>query len=232
LLNSQVKNKTELATHKAKELIKNKAIQQIRESANEIEPLFAEQIIAEQLKDIEKIIDIAVEKFIENTIEIPRMTVQKEIFHAEYQWFDLDTSMGFDLPSLSNEIIRISIGAGEKNVDIIQAEIGRKFDKPINQIINALIDYDDVDYDQNSELLYHLSVSIVSDLTPSASSTFFFAFFVTSLLLAFNNSFSSFSEYSLPFDNLFKYFPFGIFINSVACIKSIIFFLTFKECFF
>lgn len=165
LLNSQVKNKTELATHKAKELIKNKAIQQIRESANEIEPLFAEQIIAEQLKDIEKIIDIAVEKFIENTIEIPRMTVQKEIFHAEYQWFDLDTSMGFDLPSLSNEIIRISIGAGEKNVDIIQAEIGRKFDKPINQIINALIDYDDVDYDQNSELLYHLSQQAIDAIT-------------------------------------------------------------------
>jgi 5'(3')-deoxyribonucleotidase len=31
---------------------------------------------------------------------------------------------------------------------------------------------------------------------------------------------------------LFKYFPFGIFINSVACIKSIIFFLAFKKCFF
>lgn len=157
LLNSQVKSKADLAKPAVKSLIRNKAIQKIRESANEVEPLFAEQIVADQIKDIDKVIDIAVENFIENTIAIPRMTVQKEIFQAEYHWFDLDTSLGFDLPALSNEILRISIGAGEKTVDIIQSEIGRKFDKPINQIVNTLIDYDDIDYDQNSELLYHLA---------------------------------------------------------------------------
>ena len=165
LLSSQVKSKADLAKPEAKALIRNKAIQKIRESANEVEPLFAEEIIAEQIKDIDKVIDIAVEKFIENTIAIPRMTVQKEIFQAEYHWFDLDTSLGFDLPALSNEIIRISVGAGEKTVDIIQSEIGRKFDKPINQIVNALIDYDDIDYDQNSELLYHLAQQAIDAIS-------------------------------------------------------------------
>ena len=165
LLSSQVKSKADLAKPEAKALIRNKAIQKIRESANEVEPLFAEEIIAEQIKDIDNVIDIAVEKFIENTIAIPRMTVQKEIFQAEYHWFDLDTSLGFDLPSLSNEIIRISVGAGEKTVDIIQSEIGRKFDKPINQIVNALIDYDDIDYDQNSELLYHLAQQAIDAIS-------------------------------------------------------------------
>lgn len=157
MLNGQVKNKNELNKPEAKELIKIKAIEKIRESASQIEPLFVDEIIAEQIKDIERVVDVAVEKFIENIIEIPRMTVQKEIFRAEYKWFDLDTTMGFDLPSLSNEIIRVSIGTGETSIDHIQVEIGRKFDNPINQIVNALIDFDDVDYDQNSELLYHLA---------------------------------------------------------------------------
>lgn len=165
LLNSQVKSKNELSSPEAKELIRNKAIQKIRESATELEPLFVEEIVAEQIENIDKVIDIAVEKFIENTIEIPRMTVQKEIFRAEYKWFDLDTTMGFDLPSLSNEIIRISIGAGETSIDHIQVKIGRKFDNPINQIVNALIDFDDVDYDQNSELLYHLAQQAIDRIS-------------------------------------------------------------------
>ncbi len=165
LLNSQVKNKSDLAKPEAKALIRNKAIQKIRESAIELEPMFAEEIIAEQIKDIDKVIDVAVENFIENTIAIPRMTIQKEIFQAEYNWFDLDTTIGFDLPTLKNEIIRISVGAGEKEVDVIQVEVGRKFDKPINVIVNALIDYDDIDYDQNSELLYHLSQQSIDAIT-------------------------------------------------------------------
>lgn len=85
------------------------------------------------------------------------MTIQKEVYQAEFQWFDLDTRLGFDLPALQHEIIRMSIGAGEKIVDTIQVRYERKFDKPINQIISALIDYDDIDYDKHSELLYHLA---------------------------------------------------------------------------
>lgn len=155
--NTQVRSKADLARPEVKEYIKKHAIQAIRESAQQTNPLFAEQIVTEQLKQIDSVVDIAVEKFIENIIEIPRMTIQKEVFRAEYKWFDLDTSMGFDLPALEDEIIRISIGAGEKSVETFQIEAGRKFDKPLNQIVNALIDYDDIDYDENAELLYHLA---------------------------------------------------------------------------
>ena len=102
-------------------------------------------------------LDTVTETFINNIIEIPRMTIQKEVYQAEFQWFDLDTRLGFDLPALQDEIIRVSIGAGEKTVDTIQVKSGRKFNKPIDQIISVLIDYDDIDYDKNSELLYHLA---------------------------------------------------------------------------
>lgn len=83
------------------------------------------------------------------------MTIQKEAYKAEFKWFDLDTRMGFDLPALKDEIIRISVGAGEKSMEVLQVITGRKFDTPVNQIVNALIDHEEIDYDENSELLYH-----------------------------------------------------------------------------
>lgn len=157
MANTQVKSKADLAKPEVKEFIRSHAIKAIRESARQTDPLFAEQIAAEQIKQVDAVLEVAVEKFIENIIEIPRMTVQKEVFRAEYRWFDLDTTIGFDLPALAEEIVRVSIGAGEKSVETFQIEVGRKFDKPLDQIVNTLIDYDDIDYDENSELLYHLA---------------------------------------------------------------------------
>ena len=85
------------------------------------------------------------------------MTIQKEAHKAEYKWFDLDTRMGFDLPALKQEILRVSIGAGEKTMEVLQVLDGRKFDPPVDQIVGSLMDYDEVDYDENAELLYHLA---------------------------------------------------------------------------
>lgn len=157
MANTQVKSKADLAKPEIKAFICSHAITAIKERAKQINPFFAEQIAAEQIKHIDKVVDEAINSFIDTTIEIPRMTVQKEIFRAEYQWFDLDTRMGFDLPTLHDELIRVSIGAGEQSVESIQIEIGRKFDTPINVIVSTLIDYDDIDYDKNAELLYHLA---------------------------------------------------------------------------
>ena len=157
IANTQVKNISELAKPEVKAFIRSHAIAAIKEKAQQSDPLFAEQIAAEQIAHIDEVVDEAINTFIDATIEIPRMTVQKEVFKAEYQWFDLDTRIGFDLPALQDELIRVSIGAGEQSVETIQIQSGRKFDKPINVIVNALIDYDDIDYDENSELLYHLA---------------------------------------------------------------------------
>lgn len=157
IANTQVKSITELAKPEVKAFIRNHAITAIKEKAKHSDPLFAEQIAAEQIANIDEVVDEAISTFIDATIEIPRMTVQKEVFKAEYQWFDLDTRIGFDLPALQDELIRVSIGAGEQSVETIQIQSGRKFETPINVIVSALIDYDDIDYDENSELLYHLA---------------------------------------------------------------------------
>lgn len=157
IANTQVKSITELDKPEVKAFIRNHAITAIKEKAKQSDPLFAEQIAAEQIANIDEVVDEAISTFIDATIEIPRMTVQKEVLKAEYQWFDLDTRIGFDLPALQDELIRVSIGAGEQSVETIQIQSGRKFETPINVIVSALIDYDDIDYDENSELLYHLA---------------------------------------------------------------------------
>lgn len=157
IANTQVKNKEELNRSDVKNYIRNHAIKAIQDNVRQKEPLLYEEVVAEQIANIDEVIEEAIKTFIDNTIEIPRMTVQKEIFEAKYSWFDLDTKFGFELKALQDEIIRMTIGAGKKDVETIQIEVGRRFDKPINVIVNTLIDYDDIDYDENSELLYHLA---------------------------------------------------------------------------
>ena len=157
IANTQVKCKADLAKPDVKAFIRNHAITAIKEKARQTEGMFAAEVINNQLANIDEVVDEAISTFIDATIEIPRMTVQKEIFRAEYQWFDLDTRIGFDLPALQDELSRISIGAGEQSVETIKVELGRKFDTPINAIVNSLINYDDIDYDENSELIYLLA---------------------------------------------------------------------------
>lgn len=157
IANTQVKNKEELNRSDVKNYIRNHAIKAIQDNVRQKEPLLYEEVVAEQIANIDEVVEEAIKTFIDNTIEIPRMTVQKEIFEAKYSWFDLDTKFGFELKALQDEIIRMTIGAGKKDVETIQIEVGRRFDKPINVIVNTLIDYDDIDYDENSELLYHLA---------------------------------------------------------------------------
>lgn len=160
-LSSSVKNANDLAKPEVIEVIKTLTRNEIVKSAQEINPLFSDEYAKPLLQEVDNVVEIVVKYFIDNIIEIPRMTIQKEAYKAEYKWFDLDTRIGFDLPSLKDEILRVSIGAGEKSYEVLQVVSGRKFDNPVDQLVGALIDFDEIDYDQNSELLYHLSEQAV-----------------------------------------------------------------------
>ena len=156
-MNTAVKNVHELARPENIEAIKVLTRNEIIKSAKEVNPLFSTEYAQPLLEEVDDVVGIVVKNFIDNIIEIPRMTIQKEAYKAEYKWFDLDTRIGFDLPALKEEILRVSIGAGEKTMEVLQVVEGRKFDTPVNQIVGALMNYDEVDYDENAELLYHLA---------------------------------------------------------------------------
>lgn len=165
LMNSSVKTAKDLSSPEMISKIKSLTCEEIIKSAHTTNPLFADEEAASLLAEVDNVVEVVVKYFIDNIIEIPRMTIQREAYKAEYQWFDLDISTGFDLPALKDEIIRVSLGAGEKSVDILQVIPGRKFDSPVNQIVNMLIDHDEIDYDETTELLYHLAEQAVDAIT-------------------------------------------------------------------
>ena len=164
-MNSVVKSMKDLSSPEVLERIKSIACEEIIKQAKTDTPLFADEEAKPLLEEVNSMVDVFVKEFIDNIIEIPRMTIQKEAYKTGFQWFDLNVSSGFDLPALNEEIIRISLGAGEKSVDVLQVIPGRKFDSPVNQIVGILIDHDEIDYDENSELLYHLARQAVDAVT-------------------------------------------------------------------
>lgn len=137
------------------EAIKEMTKQEIQKSAAIANPMFAEEEAAPLLEEVNNVVELVIHDCINNVIEIPRMTIQQEAYKSEYKWFDLDTRMGFDLPSIKAEIIRV--GLVDKSVETITVTSGRTYEPPRDQIVSALLDYDEIDYDENSELVYHLT---------------------------------------------------------------------------
>ena len=134
-----------------KEEVKQKVIQLVEKKLNEGQGnLFAEQIVEEA-----KIIyDVMVNEFKKNIIEIPRMDLVQGETRAEFTHFDLDVTE-FNFQALEQEIIRM--GLKDKQIETIKAKSSGSYGNPIKLIIAELIDFPEIDYDENSELLYHLS---------------------------------------------------------------------------
>ena len=150
-----IKTKEDLKKPELVNIITSRTISKIEQEAQKEAPLFAEEFAKPRIEEAKSVIKVLIEDYVKNIIEIPRMTVQREAFKAEYKWFDLDTHLGFGLPALREEIIRM--GLVDNTVDVLSVESGRSYDDPVNQIVSELINYDDVDYDDNVDLLYHLA---------------------------------------------------------------------------
>lgn len=166
LRDSGIKSVRDLDKPEYVAVIKDLTIRRIEESAREVSPMFAEEFAKPRIKEVDAVVDTVIHDFVKNIIEIPRMTIQREAYKAEYKWFDLDTSMGFDLPSLKDEIIRV--GLVDKSSDIIEVMSGRQYNSPLDQIVSALLDYDEIDYDENAELIYHLANQALHAITKNA----------------------------------------------------------------
>jgi len=135
----------------SKEIVKQKVIQLVEKKLNEGQGnLFAEQIVEEA-----KIVyDIIVNEYKKNIIEIPRMDLVQGETKAEFTSFDLDLS-GFNFQALEQEIIRM--GLKDKQIETLKAKSSGSYGNPIKLIIAELIDFPEIDYDENAELLYHLT---------------------------------------------------------------------------
>ncbi len=126
--------------------------------------LFAREII----KEAEEIYDNVVTNFKKQIIEIPRMDLVQGEAHAYFDDFDLDTSV-FQFKALEDEILRVSL-ANQAEVETLSAISSGNYGNPINNIISELLNYSDVDYDDNAELLHKLAKQAYSAIEASNNS--------------------------------------------------------------
>lgn len=143
----------DLQKAEVKKHLREKAIEQIKE--NVMGSLFAEQDAAEQLAQVDEVIQIVVEDYKNNVIEIPRIVVEQQNVKALFDDFDLDTSVGYNLEELHREIIRQGLH-DTTDFEVFAGKSGSSKRPATEQLIAALIDFDDIDYDEVSDLLYKL----------------------------------------------------------------------------
>ena len=118
--------------------------------------IFAEQESAEQIARVDEFINIIVEDYNKNVIEIPRVEVETSGTETVTEDFDLDTTAGFELEELRREIIR----QGLHNItefEVFEGKSGSSRRPAVEQLVGALTDFDDIDYDELADLLYKLA---------------------------------------------------------------------------
>lgn len=150
-LNTVVKNVNDLRHNEVKKVLLDNIKQRI--DADPQQRMFADEYI----KEVEIQYDGIVANYIKNLIEIPRITIQPTgIIKTGFRDFELDT-ISLNYQPVSEEILRKTLR--EQEVDIIAGNhFGRiKNDSPENLIVNELINFPEVDYDEQADFLFKLS---------------------------------------------------------------------------
>ncbi len=110
-----------------------------------------------------EVVEKTIELFIEDSIDIPRVVVQPtgEI-SSGYRDFDLDTR-GIRLQPVDKEILiqHLRTNAREKLVSIDGVAAEERLE---NYLVRALIDFDDISYDDHAELLYKLAGQAIAHM--------------------------------------------------------------------
>lgn len=152
--NSQVKKVDDLM----KPDVKAQVMQAVHKELNSGQGnIFATQIAEEAEVIYEKL----VADFKKNIIEIPRMDLLQGKVTASFDDFDLD-SKDFSYEQLNEEIVRI--GLKDKSYDVIDVKAGVNYGSPVKLLISELINFSEIDYDSNSDLLYKLAKQAVAEL--------------------------------------------------------------------
>lgn len=156
-LGSQIRSIDDLRNSEVQKLVLKKMIEHI-ESAPQ-QSLFKAQIIAEA----EKVSEAVIEEFITKTIPIPRILIQQSNeVRSGFHDFDLDVS-SLNYQPVSEEIVRRTLRTNLSEI-LQSGESGVERDTPINIIMNELVNYPEVDYDRESELLYKIVQQAITKL--------------------------------------------------------------------
>ena len=127
------------------------------------------ELLADELPDVAAIVAKTTQVLVAQTIDIPRITVMPggEVstgFHP----FTLDVS-NLHLQPGAREILIHNLHTDEQSS--LSAELGLVEKRPEDYIVHALIDFDDIDYFTQSNLLYDLAGQMVRHLRSYLSET-------------------------------------------------------------
>lgn len=124
-------------------------------------------------EDVEERISQVYEKVAQYTvsreIKIPRITiVPEEDYRAGFRDFDLDTR-NLRYQPVSEEILQKVLTRDEGITVLLKGRSIRKADDMRDVIVNELINYNEIDYDDNADLLYKLSGQALESLGKGVS---------------------------------------------------------------
>ena len=118
--------------------------------------------------DVGEIVAKATQLMVQQTIDIPRVIVvpKGEVSYG-YKPFTLDLS-GLNLQPSERDIVIQSLQTNQQ--ESMASQIGLTEAKPENYIVYALIDFDDISYDEHADLLYDLAKQVIEHLNASGLS--------------------------------------------------------------
>jgi len=156
-LGDSITNINDLHSPEVKKIVFEKLIERV-ESASQ-QNLFKHEIIEAAKKEYEEVVQEVIQKI----IPIPRILIQQSNeVTAGFHDFDLEAD-NLNYQPVSEEILRTTLRTHE--FDILQSKGGGVVrDTPVNILVNELINYPDIDYDQVNDLLYKLAQQAVVKL--------------------------------------------------------------------
>ena len=120
------------------------------------------------IKEVEAVYETVVHDFVQNIIEIPRITIQQSNeVRSGFKDFDLDTR-NLNYQPVSEEILVKKLREQENSVDIISGKGRGIHDSPENMIVNELMNYPEIDYDEQSFCMKYINSNSYSSKTTFA----------------------------------------------------------------
>lgn len=145
-----------------KDEIKKIVLEEVRKNVTSTPDGQMNAFVEETVKEAEALYEEVVSEFEDNIIEIPRMDLVPESYDASFADFDLETK-SFEGYKLLSEEIKVVELTGEKKTEFVGVTFGAfTTDTPANQIVAEVINYPEVDYDDNADLLHKLATQAVA----------------------------------------------------------------------
>ena len=157
-LNKLQHSPTTVSTSKA--LLNVEVQQLVIQAVNEQLSLGQQSLFdADHPVDVADIVAKTTALMVNHTIDIPRVVVvpKGEVSYG-YKPFTLNLS-GLNLQPSERDIVIQSLQTNQQ--EFMSAQIGLVEEKPEDYIVHALIDYDDISYDDHAELIYELATQAV-----------------------------------------------------------------------